>query len=146
MRSILCVLVLAAGMAYASQSPQTDSADVIANILQIHELDRQAHLKGDAADIASRLGDQIVVVSEGNITTESKEKMYERFVSTFRRTRHTAWEDMEVPVVRVSRDGEMAWGAFNVRSRYVERAGDGKEKQVEAVMSWLCTYELKKGH
>jgi ketosteroid isomerase-like protein len=146
MRSILCAFVMLVGVVFASQSPIAIPKDATARILRMHELDREAHLRGDAEDIASRLSDRIVVVSEGNITTESKEKMHERFVTTFRRTKHSAWEDVETPVVRVSQDGTMAWGVFNVRSRYLETAADGKQKSVDVIMSWLCTYEIREGH
>jgi len=146
MRAILSTLILALGIATTSNSQQAGAEDPTASILRIHELDRQAHLKGDAADIESRLSDQIVVISEGNITTETKEAMHKRFVDVFQKTEHSAWEDVERPVIRVSQDGTMAWAAFNVRSQYVEKQPDGKRKAVNATVSWLSVYEKREGH
>jgi hypothetical protein len=67
MRATLSILIFALGIVGASQSHRVGPGDAEAAILHIHELDRQAHLKGDAADLESRLADSIVVVSEGNI-------------------------------------------------------------------------------
>lgn len=146
MRFMLCALALTIGISSVSRSEQREQDDIIATILHIHELDLQAHLQGDAADPESRLSDHIVVVSEGNITTESKEDMYQRFADYFQKAKHSAWEDIETPLIRVAPGGTMVWGAFNVRSKYVETSADGGPKAVEAVMSWLCTYEKQKGH
>lgn len=146
MRAILSALIFSLGITATGYSQHSGPDDAIATILHMHELDRHAHLKGDAADIESRLDDQIVVVSEGNITTESKEAMYKRFVEVFQKTEHSAWEDVDRSVIKVSQDGTMAWAAFNVRSQYVERQPDGKRRAVDATISWLSTYEKREGH
>lgn len=146
MRAILSALVFSVGIIATSYSEDSGPDDATAAILHMHELDRQAHLKGDAADIESRLDAQIVVVSEGNITTETKEAMYERLVEGFQKTEYSAWEDINRPVIKVSQDGTMAWAAFNVQSQYVEKQPGAKPRAVNAAISWLSTYDNRAGH
>ncbi|HEY0799916.1 MAG TPA: hypothetical protein VGD54_03670, partial [Steroidobacteraceae bacterium] len=75
----------------------------------------------------------------------TKQQMFKHFAHYFQIAKHSAWEDVTAPVVRVSQDGTTAWAAFNVRSQYVETQPDGTHKPVDTTMSWLSTYEKRQG-
>jgi len=145
MRPILSALALVIGIAVTRQSQNSSPDDAVAAILRGHELDRQGHLKGGATELQSRLDDHIVVVSEGNFTVETREAMYRRFVEGFQNVKYSTWDDIERPVIKVSQDGAMAWAAFNVRSRYLEKGPDGKNRAVDSTICWLSIYEKRDG-
>ncbi len=144
MRSSLIVLTLVAALA-VHPAPQTaDVEKEKAEILRLHDLDRAAHLKGDAADLVSRLALDLISVAEGKIIRQTREENRKLFEEYFRGSKHTAWDDLEPPVVRVSPDGQMAWAIYRVHSRY-EQTRDSKKEVTEFVAAWMSAYEKRNG-
>ena|SRR5215472_6844717 len=116
-----------------------------AEILENHERDRQDHLRGDAADLASRLPAEYISVTNGKLTHETREATLKKFQEYFAGRKHRAWEDLEAPVVRVAPGGEMAWAIFRVRSRYRDVKPDGTQQDGEFICAWTSTYEKRDG-
>jgi hypothetical protein len=114
-------------------------------ILRIHELDRTAHLRGDATDLASRVAPQYVSVADGKITRETRDGTREHFSVYFGTRKHTAWNDVEPPVIHISPDGNMAWATYRVHSKFIETKSDSSQQPSEFVGAWTSTYERLKG-
>ncbi len=144
MRSNLIVVALAAALASAPAPQTADVEKEKAEILRLHDLDRAAHLKGDAADLVSRLAPELISVAEGKIIRQTRDENRKLFEEYFRGSKHTAWDDLEPPVVRVSPDGQMAWAVYRVHSRY-EQTKDGKKELTEFVAAWMSVYEKRNG-
>jgi len=121
----------------------TDSR--VAEILQNHERDRGDHLRGDAADLASRLPEEYVSVADGKLKRETRESTLKQFQSYFANRKHRAWDDLEPPAVRVSPSGDTAWAIFRVRSQYTDTKPDGSKQDGEFVCAWTSTYEKRGG-
>ncbi len=144
MRSSLIVFTLVAALA-VHPAPQTaDVEKEKAEILRLHDLDRAAHLKGDAADLVSRLAPELISVAEGKIIRQTRDENRKLFEEYFRGSKHTAWDDLEPPVIRISPDGQMAWAIYRVHSRY-EQTRDGKKEVTEFVAAWMSAYEKRNG-
>lgn len=121
-----------------------ESSDV-AEILAIHERDRDDHMRGDFADLASRHAVEFVSVADGKVARSTREEALRDMRGYFGSRKHRAWEDLEPPVVHVSPRGDMAWAVYRVRSRYTETKPDGTGQDGEFVCAWTSTYEKRDG-
>jgi dienelactone hydrolase len=117
----------------------------VAEILKIHELDRAAHLHGDANDLCSRLAPELFSVDNGKLTRSSREDNRKRFTKYFGSAQHRLWDDVEPPVIRVSPDANMAWAVYRVHSQYLETKPDGTQKTTNFTAAWMSTYEKQDG-
>jgi len=114
--------------------------EAAAGLRAAHEMQRRAHLEGRAALLAPGMAEQIVLVSNGDLSVNPKEKMISFFEGYFGRVRYLEWSDAAPLVVKVSPDGQMGWTAVKVRARYVERAKpEAGEKAFKS--SWIATYQ-----
>lgn len=141
MRVALLALLLFFGMFLCRPFPPTDPSQAETEILQIHAADRAAHLRGDAADIAPRIAQEIVVVDEGKIIRDTRAQHVKHLEEYFNRVQNSSWEDTEPPVIHVSRDGTMAWAIFHVHSAYLAAKPDGTKEAGGFKGAWMSAYE-----
>jgi hypothetical protein len=138
---------IAALLILAPLSPAPPSApacstgeEAAAGLRAAHEAQRRAHLEGDAELLAAGMADQMVLVSNGNLFVQPREKMLSFFKGYLERVRYLEWSDAEPLVIHVSPDGQMGWTGVKVRARYVERAKpQAGEKAFKS--SWIATYQ-----
>ena len=113
--------------------------EAAAELRAAHEMDRRAHLEGNAELMAPGMADQVAVLSNGNLSVNPKEKMISFFKGYFARVKYLEWADAAPPIINVSPDGQVGWMAVKVRARYLERAKpDTGEKAFKS--SWISTY------
>ena len=111
-----------------------------AELRAIHEADRRAHLEGNVELMTPRMADQMVLVSSGDLSVNTKDKTQSFFKGYFGRVKYLEWSDAEPPVINVSPDGQMGWMAVKVRARYLDRSKpEAGEKAFKS--SWLATYQ-----
>jgi hypothetical protein len=90
--------------------------------------------------MAPGMADTVVLVSNGNVSLNPKEKMMSFFKGYFARVKYLEWSDAALPVINVSPDGQMGWLAVQVRARYLDR--NKPEAGVKAFKSsWISTYQ-----
>ena len=128
-----------------SNRPAAEPSESVQEILRSHERDREDHLRGDAADLTSRLPAEYISVADGKLKHLTREGTLKQFQEYFASRKHRAWEDLEPPVVHVAPSGEMAWAIFRVRSRYTDVKPDGSRQDGEFVCAWTSTYEKRDG-
>ena len=134
------LLLASAGSPQAPAPACSTGEKAAAELRAAHEDQRRAHLDGDAELLARGTADTMAVVSNGNVSVQSREGILTFFTGYFGRVRYLEWSDSEPPVVHVSPDGRMGWMAVKVRARYVERAKpEAGEKTFRS--SWIATYE-----
>jgi hypothetical protein len=139
--SIGSILILA-WLASAQPSPLRCSTgeEAAAELRAAHEAARRAHLEGNADLMAPGMADQIVLVSNGNLSVNPKEKMISFFKGYFARVKYLEWSDAAPPMINISPDSQMGWMAVKVRARYLERAKpEASEKAFKS--SWIATYQ-----
>jgi len=142
LRSFASALILSVLLVLRGSTPAPDAES---EIRLNHERDRQDHLHGDAADLASRLPAEYISVANGKLTHETREGTLKKFQEYFAGRKHRAWEDVEPPLVQVAPGGEMAWAIFRVRSQYTDVKPDGSKQDGEFVCAWTSTYEKRHG-
>jgi hypothetical protein len=135
------MLALASLASAQPAAPRCSTGDeAAAGLRAAHETARRAHLEGDAALMAPGMADEMVVVSNGDLSVTSREKMIAFFEAYFARVKYLEWSDSAPPVIHVSPDGRMGWMSVKVRARYLERARpEAGEKAFRS--SWIATYQ-----
>jgi ketosteroid isomerase-like protein len=118
--------------------------DDVAALLRIHERDLRAHREGDVAAIARDTAEGFVSVSNGAIERPSPAEVRDMFTQYLGRTRFTEYRDLEPPIVRVSRDGTVAWMIVRVKATGTQKTDDG-EKPIAFTSAWVMLYEKRDG-
>lgn len=118
----------------------TTGEEAVAELRAAHEADRRAHLEGNVELMTPGMADQMILVSEGNLSVNPKDETKSFFKGYFGRVKYLEWSDAEPPVINVSPDGQMGWMAVKVRARYLDRAKpEAGEKAFKS--SWIATYQ-----
>ena len=141
MTSGIGAILISAWLASAQPSALRCSTGVeaAAALRAAHEAARRAHLEGNAELMAPGMAHQMVLVSNGELSVNPREKMISFFKNYFARVKYLEWSDAAPPLIHVSPDGQMGWMAVKVRARYVERAKpEAGEKTFKS--SWIATY------
>jgi hypothetical protein len=129
---------LASAQPSALRCPTGD--DAVAQLRAVHETARRAHLEGNAELMAPETADQMVLVSNGEVLTNSRDETIRFFKGYFGRVKYLEWSDAAPPMIKVSPDGRMGWMAVKVRARYLDRTKpEAGEKAFRS--SWIATYE-----
>jgi hypothetical protein len=133
-------------VAAAAKPPDNDAQKQgEAELLALHKQERRAHFEHDVNFFLAHLGLQLLDVRDGQINHISREQARAKFVEYFRNAEFSAWDDVEPPIVRVSRDGNMGWMIVRVRIAYTETGGSGKASEQKTVGAWMSTYERQNG-
>jgi len=115
-------------------------------LLKIHEQDRQAHFQTDADLLLSHHpSDGFISVSQGKISRSAKADSRKRFETYFKDAKYSEWDDLEPPIIRVSKDGSLAWMIVRLKVRRTQKDSSGAEKEEKFVYSGIMTYEKKEG-
>jgi len=133
-------VVLVAGITATAPAPTCPPTDLRADMLKMHEMARQAHLRGDAGLIAGTLSDQLVSADDGTIRIQSQSEVTEFFAGYFRRVRYREWKDTKPPVVHISPDGQIGWMAVEIEAKYIQTDKDKAEGEKSFKSSWISTY------
>lgn len=135
------VLILASLSTAQPSAPRCSTGEeAAAELRAAHEVARRAHLEGNAELMAPGMADQMILVSNGNLSVNSRAAMISFFRGYFTRVRYLEWSDAAPPVINVSPDGRLGWMAVQVRARYLDRANPGAgEKTLRS--SWIATYQ-----
>ena len=113
-------------------------------LLTVHELERRAHLEGDARLLASTFADHIWEASRGQLTRLSRADVEERFRAYFATVRYSVWDDLLAPHVWVAPEGRSGWMAVHIEARLTGTGGDAPSNR-EFESAWIATYEKVDG-
>jgi hypothetical protein len=120
--------------------PCSTGAEAAEELRATHEEARRAHLEGNAELMAPAMADQLVLVSNGDVSVNPKERMISFFKDYFAKVQYLEWSDAAPPLIDVSFDGQTAWMAVKIRARYLDRAKpEVGEKTFKS--SWIATYQ-----
>lgn len=130
---------------FAQAQSHVDVGKEKAELLRVHKADREAHLKTDVDLLQERSPEQFIAVSEGKIYRASRAEERKHFAEYFRGAKYYEWDDVEEPIIRVSKDASMAWMITRVRVRRVQKDASGAEREQKFVYAGIMTYEKKGG-
>jgi hypothetical protein len=112
--------------------------DDVAALLAVHEVQRTAHLTGDASLMGSVFGETIHEASAGEVRTLTHDQLERRFAESFATRRYLEWSDVEPPMVGVS--GSLAWMLVRVHARRVALDGSAMP---DFDASWIAIYQKR---
>ncbi len=116
-----------------------------AELLRLHRADREAHLRTDVELLQRSSPEEFISVSRGKIHRAKKSDERKLFTEYFRGAKYYEWDDVEEPIVRVSKDGSMAWMITRVRVRRTQKGPTGEEKEEKCTYAGIMTYEKVDG-
>jgi len=116
--------------------------DQVANILRLHAIEREGHLKGDAHMVTSFLADSFVSVQNGKVEVQSREQVRRNFAEYLAGVVYSSWDDLMKPSVHISADGTMAWAVIQIKARFREK-NDSTQTIQEFTSSWIAAYEKR---
>ena len=116
-----------------------------AELLRLHKADREAHLRTDVELLQRSSPEEFISVSRGKIHRAQKSDERKLFTEYFRGAKYYEWDDAEDPIVRVSKDGSMAWMITRVRVRRTQKGPTDEEKEEKFIYAGIMTYEKVDG-
>lgn len=116
-----------------------------AELLRLHELQREAHLSKRAALLTSVFADTFRNVARGRVTAPSRAESTSRLQAYFDRSTFQAWDDLAPPIIRIARDGSMAYVIVQKRVRLTAPDSIGTPVPEHTEFAWLETYEKLDG-
>jgi hypothetical protein len=142
---IVIVLCVSTTVRVEPQSQPVDLKNEQAELLRLHTTDREAHFKTDVSLLQQSASDEFISVSNGAVARISKEQERTFFEAYFKGATYSEWDDLEPPIVRVSKDGSMAWMITRVRVTRAEKNSDGVARTTTFVYAGVMTYEKRAG-
>ncbi len=112
-----------------------------AELRQVLESNRAAHLSVDASMLVAHLADSVISVDAGAVFVQTREEIEDSYRAYFEGATYRAWEDIDPPVIAIATDGSLASVTRRVR---VDREGPrfgGRLARVQFVAAWTATYE-----
>lgn len=147
MKTLSCVcLLIALWFIPSVQDRSTDLEKEINELLKIHKQGREAHFKTNVDLLLSdHPADGFISVTQGKIFRVTKDQSRERFESYFKGAQYYEWDDLEPPIIRVSKDGSLAWVITRLKVRRTQKDSSGTVQEQKFVYAGIMTYEKKDG-
>jgi hypothetical protein len=134
-------VLIAFGLFLAQAASAFDLEKDKAELLAAHKADREAHFKTDVDMLQRSAPEEFITVGRGKINRAKKADTRKMFTGYFKDARYTEWDDLEEPIIRVSKDGSMAWMITRVKVQRFQKDASGKEKEEKFTYAGIMTYE-----
>ncbi|MGH9944000.1 MAG: hypothetical protein ACRD9R_16775 [Pyrinomonadaceae bacterium] len=145
MRYFVAFLLVVVGSVVAQAQPAVALEQEKAELLRLHKSAREAHFKTDVDLLQANAPEELIAVSEGRVHRAKKSDSRKQFAEYFRGAKYYEWDDLEEPIVRVSRDRSMAWMITRVRVKRTQKNAAGKEVEEKFIYAGIMTYEKRDG-
>ena len=145
MKLLALILIFVAGAAGARAQAAANLEKEKAELLQLHRSDREAHFKTNVDLLQEHSPEEFIAVSRGKIHRPKKADERKMFTEYFRGAKYYEWDDLEEPIIQVSKDASMAWMITRIRVRRVQRDAAGAEREEQFVYAGIMTYEKRGG-
>jgi hypothetical protein len=123
MKYFISIVVFVVGLNIAHNQLTLDLEKEKAELLRLHKSDREAHFKTDVDRLQESSPEEFIAVSDGKIYRTTKADERKQFAEYFKGAKYHEWDDLEEPIVRISKEGDMAWMITRVRVRHTKGCG-----------------------
>lgn len=137
----LVLLGFTVGLAQSAANQEKARAE----LLRVHQSDREAHFKTDIELLLRNAPEEFITVSSGKIHRVTKSDERKHFTGYFKDAKYYEWDDLEEPIIRISRDGSMAWMITRIRVRRTQKSEAGAEREQKFIYAGIMTYEKLDG-
>ncbi len=129
-----------------TQKAETTDLDIEREaLLAVYELEKRAHISTNVPQLLENSGEQFITVSNGKISTRSREDIEQFFNGYFKNATYQEYNDLEPPIVRVSADGSMGWIVSRLRARRTQIVEEGQGSERDFVYAGIMLYEKRNG-
>jgi len=112
-------------------------------ILDLHQMAIDAHLKKDVGFFTKDISDDYFSVGNGEIRNPAKEEITSQFERYLHSTTFTEYRNLREPIIGFSRDGSLAWSLVQVKVVGRSPAEFGAERTFDVTWAWITLYERK---
>ena len=145
MKLLTLTLLLVSAAACARAQTPAGLEKERAELLRLHKAAREAHFKTDADLLLENSPEEFISVSRGKISRSGRAEGRKMFAEYFRGAKYYEWDDVEEPIISVSKDGSMAWMITKIRVRRAQKDAAGAEREQKFVYAGIMTYEKRDG-
>ncbi|MEQ9405810.1 MAG: nuclear transport factor 2 family protein [Cyclobacteriaceae bacterium] len=112
-----------------------------AEILRLHNEQRNHHFNKDSIAFARQLSDNFISVNKGIISRPGREETISRYNGYFSSVEFVKWDDLSEPIIRFSEDGSMAYTIVDklVMITYENETGERVEGKTH--FAWTAIYK-----
>ena len=145
--SILIVLIFAvAAFGQTKTVTKKDSTNKDRDeLMRLHKEHQKAHLTYDAELFVKSFGENLTQIQRGQVKTNTKEENLKRFENYFANYKFIEWEDINPPVIKISKDGTLATVIVEKRVRGTYKNEKGEEEKDHSIFAWLEVWEKIEG-
>ena len=110
-------------------------------LLRLHKQHQTAHLTYNAELFIETFADNLPQIRNGEILTRSKAENLKRIKGYFSSYKFLEWEDIEPPIIKISKDGTLATKMVRKRVRGTYKNDEGEDIKDHTVYAWLEVWE-----
>lgn len=114
-------------------------------LLRLHKEHQTAHLTYDAELFVKSFGDKLTQIQRGQVRTNTKQENLERFKNYFANYKFIEWEDINPPVIKISKDGTLATIIVEKSVKGTFKNEKGEEEKDHTIFAWLEVWEKING-
>ncbi len=122
---------------------QSDENHAKEELLAVHETGKLAHVTTDVDQLLANAGETFVSVSNGKISKQTRIDTKNFFTNYFDNATYQKYDDLEDPIVRVSKDGTLGWIISRLHVRRTQMGVDGVATEREFVYAGIMLFEKK---
>ena len=141
----LAIWVLTCFVFQACSQNQFNTAKDTAEILKLHEEQRNFHFKKMAPEFAALMGPNYISVNRGIISQPSTAENTERFSNYFNSVEFEKWDDLKPPVIRFSDDHSIAYTIVDKEVILHYEGDEGEQIRDTSHFAWLAIYKKHEG-
>lgn len=122
-----------------------DELNDISALLKSNEVQRTAHLTGNAELLAGEIADTMINVSRGHVYKSSNKEIYNRFNNYFKNVEYIKWDDVEDPIIQISNDGTFAGMILKKIILAKHKNTSGEREKGATLFSWSALHKKING-
>jgi len=148
--TLAAVFACAAPTPHPSSTPDpqdqaANRAADYADLLRLHQRQRDAHLERRADWLVAEWADSLFSVSRGRVSIGRPAEGKAGFQEYLDGVVFQAWDDIVPPRIRISADGRMAYVIVEKRVHLAPRDSAGDDVAERTRFAWLSVYEKQEG-
>jgi ketosteroid isomerase-like protein len=132
-------------LVFCACTAQSNRSKDLKQLQQLHEQQKKAHLEKRVALLTEMFAPDFINIDSGNIDRPTKEQSRKRFQSYFDQVEFIAWKDIEDPIIRISKDGTMAYVIVHKFVHLKIPQPDGKTVESKTTFAWMEAWEKISG-
>jgi hypothetical protein len=136
---ILLASACQSGMEQAPTAQNTEAEDR-AEILRLHDLQRQFHFEKRAEAFDAQLSDDFISVNRGEIKALSRPDNIARLNNYFGSVEFEKWDDLTPPLIRFSGDRSLAYTIVHKEVTVTYPGDNGDTIKATTEFAWLAVY------